>query len=384
MASAVLPGLAFGGCDVTRNLFNAHDQWRSRPEDERFPSLKAIHNFAKEKRAVARESVVRFKKLAADMEDDNVVLRVGGDILGFTNWSFAQFCNRAGTRHDSVKDLPADLVCDTINFRLDTIGEADDDFDAQRSQLLLSEVGDRLTIRSFHGMGYQRVWDYKVVERIMELGEYGWAVPPAYDKGSFGGEIREGAAGLYCGDRDMFVFMVNDTNRIKRPGSDVGLARGFFIGNSEVGKQSWQLTTFLYDYVCGNHIIWGVKDVEMIKIRHVGEADEKTIAALAQQLNAYGEQSAHELEGFLKKAAEWKLGDDDEEVEDLLYATRVLPRKTIREALDEGHQWSEVFGDPHTAFGMAQAITSLSKQEAYAERRVNLDLASGKVLRMVA
>ena len=43
-------------------------------------------------------------------------------------------------------------------------------------------------------------------------------------------------AGIYASDHDMFAFLVNEEYRID-DGSDGGLARGFFVQNSEVGPR---------------------------------------------------------------------------------------------------------------------------------------------------
>ena len=46
---------------------------------------------------------------------------------------------------------------------------------------------------------------------------------------------------LYASDRDMFVFLADEENRIEIPGRRAGrsgsFARGFFVWNSEVGKK---------------------------------------------------------------------------------------------------------------------------------------------------
>jgi len=56
---------------------------------------------------------------------------------------------------------------------------------------------------------------------------------------------------LYASDRDMFVFLADEENRIEIPGRRAGqsgsFARGFFVGNSEVGKSSLFAGFFLFD-----------------------------------------------------------------------------------------------------------------------------------------
>ena len=73
-------------------------------------------------------------------------------------------------------------------------------------------------------------------------------------------------AGLYASDRDVFMFLIDEDHPIEV--RNERLSRGLFIWNSEVGKSSFGLTTFLYRYVCGNHIVWGAENVKEIRIRH--------------------------------------------------------------------------------------------------------------------
>ena len=81
---------------------------------------------------------------------------------------------------------------------------------------------------------------------------------------------------LYAGDRDMFIFLADEQNRIELPGRRDGktgqLARGFFVSNSEVGAGTLKLKTFLFDYVCCNRIVWGAEQFNEIKIRHTAGA----------------------------------------------------------------------------------------------------------------
>jgi uncharacterized protein DUF932 len=165
-----------------------------------------------------------------------------------------------------------------------------------QSANVLFHQGDGLVVRAFTSDRYSRIWNYEVLDRLIPLQEYGWRVPPArparrsqagiriatkadvLDGNKFGLSIKQGdaiaPAGLYASDHDMFVFMVNERNRVK-DGTSNGLAKGFFVENSEVGAASLSLTTFFYRVVCGNHIVWGATDVSELRIRHVGFADTR-------------------------------------------------------------------------------------------------------------
>ena len=75
---------------------------------------------------------------------------------------------------------------------------------------------------------------------------------------------------IYGSDRDMFVFLADEENRIvvpnRRNGQSGSLAKGFFVWNSEVGSQSIGAAFFLFDYACSNRIVWGAQDFKEIRI----------------------------------------------------------------------------------------------------------------------
>lgn len=363
---------------MKRNLYTASDQWAMRPPDERFTTLTSLLKYTKAKRDIAQQKTVRFNRLGVAALDDDVVLTSGSRHANFTNWSFQQFCLRVGAPFSWCEQLPAELAVKNIDYALSVL-----DDDERDSQILFANDGSGMTVRSFHGSAYTRVWDYEVVEKLMELLPEGWDVPPAYDPTNFGGPMQKGNSGLYCGDRDMFIFMVNEENRIARPGSDKGLARGFFVGQSEVGFKAYKFTRFLYEYVCGNHICLGVEEVEDFSIRHVGDIVDRATELLTEQLERYSEAEARPTERRIKAAMDYELGASDEEVINYLYEKRVLPKKAITAALEEAILWEDNFGSPWSAWGMASGVTVVSQKKDFAGDRVLMDVASQKILKLV-
>ena len=60
-----------------------------------------------------------------------------------------------------------------------------------------------------------------------------------------------GATGLYCGEQDLFVFLIDPVGWAEIDGE--AFAPGFFVWNSEVGKRSVGIQTFWFQQVCANH-----------------------------------------------------------------------------------------------------------------------------------
>ncbi|MDX9859243.1 MAG: hypothetical protein RBT76_15775 [candidate division Zixibacteria bacterium] len=225
---------------MTHNLYDAHRQWCTRPPDERFADLDSLREYTSRLKAASHERVTELIDLHIDVTD-----RLGLALNGteepalLTNWSFNQLCTAIGAPAKYLRSLPPRVVIECMRWGL---GEKD-----VGAKLLYRNGGGDKTVAAFTGPNYGRIWDADVVAALQDaVAGTGWHVPPARTNG-----LSENA-GLYASDRDMFVFFVNDENPIEVGNAKLG--RGFFCWNSETGSCTFGLTTFLYNYVCGNHV----------------------------------------------------------------------------------------------------------------------------------
>jgi hypothetical protein len=188
-------------------------------------------------------------------------------------------------------------------------------------------------------------------------------------------------AGLYGSDRDMFAFLVDPDTGID-DGSEGGLRRGFFVRNSEVGNACFELVTFLYRYVCGNHIVWGASKVEKVSIKHVGaQARERAFDKMREALKTYRDASAEQDIAVIKKARTMELGGTYDEVLNLIFGEKkLLPKNKVRASYDKANEFSDIDGNPRSIWGFSQGITRLSQDSPYADERMMLDRAAGQVM----
>ena len=384
------------------NLFEASEQWRKRPADERFLTLEEMLDACKGYAGQAAEAVVNLEDMRVDArENDLVVVGKEGADARFTNWSFKQMCGRVAAPSEYLSRLPAPLAADCINS-----GLRERRSDGKDSRILFHRNGS-LLVRAFTSDEYSRIWNWEVCQRLLGLQEAGWKVPPARpaypgQPGTRKATVRDclrlkssglsvkvgdeiAPAGLYASDHDMFVFMVNEEHRIE-DGSPGGLGRGFFVSNSEVGEAAFKIKKFLYRYVCGNHIVWDVKGVEEIKVRHVGRNNQRYGTTMAYELRKYMDSSAANDEQRIKAAKGFIVGDTKDEVLDKLFGMKILPRKTLEMAYELAVQDADAGNgsSPRTAYGMVQGVTALSQSvsNGYADKRVDMDVAAGKILQM--
>lgn len=353
-------------------LMKAHNNWASRPADERFSSLEDLHAEARRKRFDAASALVSTKELKALAHDGQVILNgATGAQANLTNWSFAQVCRAAAAPPSYIQTLPAELAADCINTGLQAVSSSD------KTSMLLERSDDGLTARALTSEKYARIWDVDITERLLELSARGpWQPAPA---------AFDGSRGLYMGDRDMFAFLVDNNRRIFESLPGGGLSRGFFVWNSEVGAASFGVMRFLYEYVCGNHIVWGAKEVKEIRIRHIGKnAESDAYAQLAVELREYAEGSAAEDELRIERMRNHTIGATKDEVLDSLFGLRVpqLSRKTLAAGYERAVEHSDWYGAPNTAWGMVNGLTEVARDMSNADERVALERASQKVMQL--
>lgn len=353
-------------------LMEANRQWMSRPADERFYSTESLHNAALGYQEQARRSDVPTSKLKVAAIGNDVRLIGKNDEIGLTNWSFGQLCDVADAPSSYMRRLPAEMAADCLNHGLRNAH--DDESDPNKRLLFKREHSGMVTLRALTSTKYTRIWNSDVTGRLVELEKTTeWQPAPA---------AFDGSRGLYMGDRDMFAFMVDNNRRIFEKGPGGGLSRGFFVKNSEVGAASFAILTFFYNYVCGNHMVWGASGIKEVKIRHVGNADGRATENLQAELKSYADSSAKEDELKIEKARTYKIGKDLDEVLDTVMGLRVsgLTRKMVTSGYELAEKRVDWYGAPNTVWGLAGGLTEIARDLPNADDRVALETATGKMM----
>lgn len=357
-------------------LMHASNQWASRPADQRFASLAALHAATSDYRSRARVAERPYNGLQVRAESfgENIEPVLVGEkgTAHFSNWSFGQLCARIGAPASYLRALPARLVAENLNHGLKSFRPEDED----NAQLMFTQNGG-LRLAALTSPKYSRIWNSDVTSRLIRLTQQQpeWQPAPA---------AFDGSRGLYASDHDMFAFLVDNERRIFEKGPEGGLGRGFFVWNSEVGAASFGIMTFFYEYVCGNHRVWGASGVHELRIRHVGEANDRAWRGIEAELVKYAESSAVDDEAKIESARRMVLGKDKDEVLDKVFGLRVpdLSRRVIGEAYDLAVQREDRYGDPRTVWALTGGMTEIARDLPNADDRVKLDRAAGKVLQI--
>ena len=372
-------------------LFKANRQWATRPADERFENLETLYEATRAYADTAVESDVKWGELRVENVDGDVQL-IGTQQRPavLTNWAFGQLASRVKAPAEYLSRLPATLAAQNINFGLKQRAESEP---SKSASLLIHRNGSML-VRALTSEKYSRIWNWEVAQKLMQLEQLGWE--PARPDGmmtlnpsAMGGPSIERVpnASLYASDHDLFAFLRHDNLALDVPGATTAqrqrpLYRGVIVENSEVGASALKLTRFLYNRMCGNHIIWGASELVDFSVRHVGN-----IAAKMQRwefvLNEYAEQGASEDEAVIARAQKTIIADTKQGVLDKLFGMRTLgiPQKTLSASFDAVVPDED--GDARTVWGMVQGLTRHSQTLAFADKRNDLDRAAGRVLEKI-
>lgn len=355
-------------------LTAATDQWMARPADERFGSLADLHAAVSHHKQTSQEyKGVDMKQLrVSTWQGEPTIKTPDGATAKFTNHGFHQFARRIGAPANYLRTLPAKLAAENMNHGLATTQKGEDD------NLLFTSNGS-LRLRAAVSGKYTRIWNSDVTSRLIALTEQSpeWQPAPA---------AFDGSRGLYASDQDMFAFLVDNDRRIFEKGPGGGLGRGFFVSNSEVGSASFAVTTFFYEYVCGNHRVWGASGVSELRIPHIGNADDRAFGRLSVELTKYADSSAADDEQKVASAMRMTLGGTKDEVLDRVFGLRLpgLGRKVSGDAYALAEKREDWYGNPRSIWGFTGAVTEIARDYANADERVSLERAAGKLLQLSA
>ena len=266
--------------DISRGqrIGRVSSEWFSRPDDERYLSLSALHEAvrARSERATARTVETRMLRVEASRDNaERLALTVPGrdDPISPTHWSFGQLCGLVGAPSTYMRQLPAPLA--GINLQHGLL--------SHRAELVKTLEADdgRVELRAVTGPDYGRIWDHELAEAVMRIagdgvGDTRWKVPGLLDWSTMTHnpfvEVTKDTTTLYASDRDVFLFLVDDTHPIEAGRLPMGM-RTCISGASTVGTQRWAprtlgIASFYLRAVCMNRNIWGAEGFEEISIRH--------------------------------------------------------------------------------------------------------------------
>lgn len=366
-------------------LTQASHQWALRADDERFASLLDMQMQVHAMRNASRQRTLSSRSIEAvpiGNDHKGLGLMTPDGVTMPTHWSFGQLAERAGAPAAYLRKLPTEIAADCINYGLVKERSAD------VGLLSSTYASESATLMAATGPGYGRVWNSDVIDALVH--QFGDGVSGQFRvPGEFGQDVTVTKANttLFASDRDMFVFLADEKNRIEIPGrrstpggahQDGTMARGFFVWNSEVGAQTLGIAMFLFDYTCCNRIVWGAEGYNEIRIRHTAAAPDRFIEEVKPAVLAYADSATANIREVIDNARQAKIADD---IEDFLTKRRFS--WTQAKAIMVAHQTEE--NRPiETVWDAVTGITAYAKGIGNQDNRIAVERMGGKLLDLVA
>lgn len=363
-------------------LMQAHRQWASRPDDQRFTSLTEMLDHFRLERQQSRALGLASRDLRAEpvLDDESrrslAIVGPGDAAVAPTHWAFGQLASLAGAPAGYMRKLPSDIAADCINYGLHEQRTLD-------IGTLLRGGGDVPMMAAATGPNYGRVWNDQVIGALVDRfgngidGEF--TVPGEFGKAI---DVNKSNTTLFGSDRDMWIFLADEKNRIevpsRRPGETGQMARGFFLWNSEVGSASLGIATFLFDYVCCNRMVWGAQGYEEIRIKHTSGAPHRWIEEAAPALESYAQSSTAGITKAIEDARAKRIGDPDEVLE---FLSKRRFTKTQAQGIMAAHM-AEEQRPIETLWDASVGATAYAKGIKHQDARVGIEREAGRIMAM--
>lgn len=379
--------------DISRGerIGRVSSEWFSRPDDERYLSLSDLHRAVSARTEQARVRTVETAEIRVEATRDNaerlsLIVPGGREALAPTHWSYGQLCSLVGAPASYMRQLPAPLAA--INLQHGLLNH-----NTEMVKTLETDDG-RLELRAVTGPEYGRIWDKDLIAAIMNIAGNGtgdtiWKVPGLLDWSTMTHnpfvDITKDTTTLYASDRDVFVFLCDDTHPIEAgrlPNGEPDLYfRGFYAWNSEVGSKTLGIASFYLRAVCANRNLWGTENFEEITIRHSKFAAQRFAHEAAPALTNFANSSPAPFIAGIRAARERVVARNDEDRQTFLRRrgfSKAETGKIIETVLSEEGR------PPESIFDFVQGITALARGKSHQDNRLELEGRAKKLLESAA
>jgi len=370
-----------------RRIERVSSEWFARPADERYLSLNTLYESLRRRADHSRTRIVesRAVQIQARREDADqltVILPEAEAPLSATHWSFGQLCNLVGAPASYLRDLPAPLAGINLQYGLAH----------HRAEQIkcLETTNGKMELRAVTGPEYGRIYDHELVAAVQRIagngtGDTRWKVPGVLDWSSMQYnphvDITAETTTLYASDRDVFLFLVDDTHPIEAgtlpDGSPDLYFRGFYCWNSEVGSKTLGIASFYLRAVCQNRNLWGVEGFEEITIRHSKYAVDRFSYEAAPALEKFADSSPQPFVKGILSARAHLVAQTDEERTTFLRTNgfnKSETAKIIKAVIkQEGYP-------PESVFDFVQGITAVARDRDHQDARLELEQRAKRIL----
>lgn len=338
------------------DLTQASRELFRRAPDERFESVESLVEHCRELRRGSEDRWHCPQRLRPTVSDGGLLLSVENDgPFSLNDWSFSQLCRLGGVAKDTVNRLTPETAGRVFTETLP--------MSHKPMQVMTQGTG----VRSIHSAAYTRLWNVDLLNLIREFGTDFQPPQTAFN----------GATGLYCGEQDLFCFLIDPQGWIEIGGE--AFAPGFFVWNSEVGRRSVGISTFWFQKVCQNHIVWDATDVVEFTRKHTGKVQDSLleIRRHIELLVTRRDERKDSFATVVRKAMQEHVADTSEEVAKFL-SKQNLSRDMVERAVKQLGQEGKAF----TLWNLVDALTHLNVSLRFAGDRSDADQKVAQLLEL--
>lgn len=278
--------------------------------------------------------------------------------IEMTHWSFGQLCGLAKAPVAFMRELPAMLVANNIEYCMNVLRKVED----------VKVYRDDNELRAITGPGYGRIDDAEVVSSIQTI----------LDDGRW--QAADKHMGLRATDRSLQMFLIDKANPVvvgKAPnGNDDVMYRGLRISNSEVGYSSLAVDGFFFRSYCLNGMIFGMKDNARFTIRHSSMAPQRWAREIQPAIEQYAATDGMKLVEAVNAAKEAVVAKDDDAAVKFLN-NMSFSLSTSRKIIELVQ--AEEGTHARSAWSMVQGITAHARSITGTEERADMERAAGNV-----
>lgn len=364
--------------------------WYNRPDDERFLDLKSLYQHCKDRSEQSKEMVVSSNGIRFHaFENDELAIDLGdthGHLVNPSHWAFGQACKLVGAPAGYLRTIPAKLAGICLQYGYTNR-------DVEQVGVFAQHNGHH-TLRAMTGPTYGRIHDMDVARAVMQVagngtGDTKWKVPGVMSWGDHVYDpnvpITKSTTTLFASDRDVYMFLCDDTNPIEigklKNGEPDLVFRGFYVSNSEVGNGALSITTMLLRAVCQNRILWGVQNQETMRIVHSSRAPERFITEAGPALDRYAAASALPIVEGIQAAKNAIVAESEEDGKAFLKKkgyTMSECNAIINQMFAEEGEDADI-----SIWNLVQGATANARRQPHQDERIRQEKAAARLMAAV-
>ena len=381
-ATAVLAKAPASGSVVERQGANAqlaHKLMFSAPDDCKFMSLTDMRQDADEQRKRSIEILGSSSEMLFGTRDGQDYLAIGHDDFALTNYAYKQLARNIGLPIETVARLRPETRVRVFN----ELWQVNRNEGKHDMQFLAEKLDGKLLLRAVTGTRYTRLWDSEVLETIDNtLTKAGWVPAHPTFNCDLSVPVEQRPKALIRTDRYSFAFLLNQPGPSTgsgqvRPSDELGgLRRGMMTWNSETSHKSFGWSQFVFREVCGNFLIWGMKDGKTKRARHVGVVREAFEVFAQDCRELAGELSEQEMDQLTRAKTIEYARDDEAAIKRLNFSGVNLG--SARAGVEAAKL--DMNGGDLSLWSIVNGLTFHAKELANEEDRTELCTTAGHVL----